>query len=401
MASPRSTMKRSSSSHSTETVTQLYERGAAAFAAFATAFMLRGNEVAPPAESRSRHVEAAVGEKVSRPDRFIRGLFEQSDGRLAYLWDTVAQLDSARAAFVLGLWMADPRVRVDRFKTLVVVNAAAYPEWGSSGAVHPPMHDFVTRRCDGVDPAGAPLGPTSRELWSRVFEADNVADRSATQFRTARGDAVDAAWLAATILTAPARQRADRLDQFASGSGCSRGPDSATPDVWCASCLSTLPHADATLERMDVRNPRLYAAAARQASRLAALDANRGFIALAQFQGGPGASRSDEAARGLDPATADMLVASLFAVSPNDDGSYAGAMAGLGRPSASAGDPPADDVEGALLAALAGMRASDSPQPLHLTWEGSSTASIWRPPSWDASECARETGWYSGISRSS
>ena len=60
--------------------------------------------------------EAVVGEKVTRPDRFIAQLFELNEGRLAYLYDTIGQLDPPRRAFALGLWITDAPTRVERFK---------------------------------------------------------------------------------------------------------------------------------------------------------------------------------------------------------------------------------------------------------------------------------------------
>src|SRR5207249_12266184 len=47
--------------------------------------------------------EAAVGGKLDRPEAFIVGLLQADQGRLAYLYDTIAELDASRARFALGL----------------------------------------------------------------------------------------------------------------------------------------------------------------------------------------------------------------------------------------------------------------------------------------------------------
>src|SRR5262249_58231345 len=82
-----------------------------------------------------------------------------------------------------------------------------------------------------------------------------------------------------------------------------------------------------TLERMGVRAPAIYAAAARQAERLTALDAARGHVALAQFQGSLALLARFAAVRTIDTATAERLARDLISVKLNDDGRYDGAIA--------------------------------------------------------------------------
>ena len=55
---------------------------------------------------------------VEQPERFIRHLLGDHNGRLAYFYDTVAHLDERHRAFVLGLSVADARRRRDRFRDL-------------------------------------------------------------------------------------------------------------------------------------------------------------------------------------------------------------------------------------------------------------------------------------------
>jgi hypothetical protein len=89
---------------------RLYERDAAIFAVFSSSLHVRGNQVVPagaPAlvpgarDDITPMWEAVVGEKASRPDRFIAQLFGRNDGRTAYLYDSIAALDPPHAAFAL------------------------------------------------------------------------------------------------------------------------------------------------------------------------------------------------------------------------------------------------------------------------------------------------------------
>ncbi|PYR01835.1 MAG: hypothetical protein DMG00_30365, partial [Acidobacteria bacterium] len=114
-------------------LSHLVERLAApAFAAFSSTLRVHANRVVAPGAPRpaDRAVaqverddvsplwEAVVAEKVTRPERFIQQLFEANEGRLAYLYDVIGQLDPGRRAFALGLWMPNAAVRVERFKAL-------------------------------------------------------------------------------------------------------------------------------------------------------------------------------------------------------------------------------------------------------------------------------------------
>src|SRR6185436_12393990 len=113
---------------------RIYERPTTvtAFGAFAGSLQIDGNRVIPPGGQRQQNVpddavvmwEAVVGEKVTRVDRFIVQLFELNEGRIAYLYDTIGQLDPARRAFALGLWMPNAPARLDRFKALAGAIAA-------------------------------------------------------------------------------------------------------------------------------------------------------------------------------------------------------------------------------------------------------------------------------------
>ncbi|HEV3139119.1 MAG TPA: hypothetical protein VGY57_01315, partial [Vicinamibacterales bacterium] len=84
-------------------LSRIVERSGHAFAAFSGSLRVSGGRVVPPgADSRDDVAamwEAVVGEKVTKPDRFIQQLFEANEGRLAYLYDTIGLVTPARRAF--------------------------------------------------------------------------------------------------------------------------------------------------------------------------------------------------------------------------------------------------------------------------------------------------------------
>src|SRR5947207_6000798 len=123
---------------------------------------------------------------------------------------------------------------------------------------------------------------------------------------------------------------------------------------------------------MDTANPAAYGAAARQAVGLSGLDANRGFVALGQFQGALAILGRLVGVRVLDARQAETLAASLCAVPLNGDGSYAGGVARWLRHSlAPAAHIGVDDFDAGLIASLAGVRQGDLPARTLVAWEQS------------------------------
>src|SRR5439155_7700193 len=273
-------------------LSRIYERSAPTFAAFSSSLRVRATRVVPPTERDDVVAmwEAVVGEKVTRADRLIQQLLDMNDGRVAALYDTVGQLDAPHRAFVLGLWMPDATARLDRFKTLAGPGASAYREWHiRTMPFNRSSYDLaMTLRRIQVADNGAPASPNSRGFWTRVFSGVDVPEDAARQLRGIEEEPVDAAWLAETIGSADVRQRAERLEQIAIGQrvfgDLAGGSDRA--DVFVAlRAISRYRLLILTLDRMGIRSPAVYAAAARHAVRLSPADGRRGFVAQAQFQG--------------------------------------------------------------------------------------------------------------------
>src|SRR5262245_12022664 len=161
----------------TSLLTSLYENGASAFAAFGASLRVHDNRIVPPGNAESAATwEAILHERVSSPEAFVRMLFQMHEGRIAYLYDTIDQLDAPAAAFVLGSWLPDPAARAARFAALVEVCARIYKEWRlETLPFSRPLHDlallFMRLR---VEPDGTLVAPASRAFWSEVFSSDDL-----------------------------------------------------------------------------------------------------------------------------------------------------------------------------------------------------------------------------------
>ena len=178
--------------------------------------------------------EAVVGEKVTRADRFIQQLLDLNDGRVAALYDTIGQLDAPHRAFVLGFWIPDAAVRLDRFKALATAGISAYREW------HVRMMPFNRSSFDlamtlgriAVADNGTPAAPNSRGFWTRVFSGVDVPEDAARQLRSVADEPLDAAWLADTIDRRMSGSAPSASNRWPSVSGCSatsRPPGAIAP----------------------------------------------------------------------------------------------------------------------------------------------------------------------------
>jgi hypothetical protein len=313
-------------------LTDVYQHAAGAFAAFADALRIREGRVVPPGGADGVRVwEAVLNEKVTRPDRFIRALYGASQGRVALVYATLAHLDPPRVRFALGSWMPDPARRVEQFKVLVRAEAA-HREWNCE--IRPfarPSHDpsqLLARV--RVTPDGAPAPPAARLFWQRAFDGADLPDDPAGLLRNMQaGGTVDAGWLAETAGASDVRVRPGRFDQLAFGQRVfAMAAEADLPNALVAvRALTRYRMLMLALDRMGVRTPAAYAAAARQAQRVSALDGRRRFVALAEFQSAIAIVGRLQRVRSLDTAAAEALVGALVAIPLTEAGDYGGAVA--------------------------------------------------------------------------
>ena len=360
---------------------RINERSALVFGAFGGTLQIRNNRVVfPPAgpsaspdrDDVSPLWEAVVVERATRPDRFVTQLLELNEGRVAYVYDVVARLDPPHRAFALGLWIANPTLRMDRFKALIASTGAFRESHLKTLPFGRASYDLsMTLMRLQVNGDGTPKAPASRALWSRVFAASDLPSPASLRGDIADDEPIDAAWLSEAIGSADVRARGERLDQIAFGQRVfGAAPADQRSNVLVA--LRALTHYRMlvwSLDRMGIRAPQLYAAAARRAARLSPLDGRRGFEAHAQFQGALALVVRMAAVKSITTERAQALVEQLLALPLTDDGRFAGGVARwlrdeiVGTPAAS------DTMEATVLAAMSGG-PSAAGVSARLTWEG-------------------------------
>jgi hypothetical protein len=351
-------------------LTRLYDHDAPAFAAFGASLRIRANRVRPPGDEGAVPLwEAAVHESATNPDAFVRALFSPNASRIAYLYDTIAQLDAPAAAFALGAWMPDSAARILRFGALVEICGRSYREWRyETLPFSRPLHDlamlFMRIRTESN---GAPVEPASRAFWSAVFAGDDLRADSVAFVNDATP--IDAAWLADITTGGDMFWRGERNDQFAFGQRVFAGvSESERSDAVVA--IRAFPRQRVllmTLERMGIRTPAVYASVARQVSRMTGGNPSRAFWMLAQFQSALALVARMTAVGTLAPSESQRLVVSLCGLSIDDD-RHAGTLAGWLKRELLPRLPPSDEVESRLIAGMAGP--DRGPSAPRVFWEG-------------------------------
>jgi hypothetical protein len=351
---------------------RIAEHAPAAFAAFGESLHIRGGRVVPRGgDAIAGAWEAVVGEKLDRPDRFVAELFETDRGRLAYLYDVLARLDAPMLERLFGARPGgqDPAASMKRLAALA---RRSFPEWDVVTApfVRPPtdMAALFARLRNASSAGGAATSMGSPAFWRRVFGDAGLPD-GATASRLAGEAPADPIALAEMILDHPARERERRLDLLTFAERTFAGQSIDDADVVVAvRGFGSFPALMLTLERMGIRTPATYAAAARLAERLTALDAAHGHVALSQFQGSLALVARLAAVRSIDTATAERLTHDLVAVKLNDDGRYDGAIAAWMLAGLRTVLPDGATQDEALLRAAAGAQATGSTRLVE--WEG-------------------------------
>jgi hypothetical protein len=367
-------------------VTWLYEHAAASFAAFAGTLHVQDNRVMAPGGPPAAPLwEAVVGEPIDRAELFIRELFSRDQGRLASLYNVIAEQDAAHAAFALGLWTKDPATRLRRFETLADLNKSLFAQWQPARLPFArPLDDIesILSRVR-VEHDGSPSPPAGRSAWAWVFDgADLPLDASAAPADADGSDLVDAAWLVQAIGSPEPVVRGDRLDQLAFGQRAFAKADSSSrADVLLAiRGFATYRSLMLSLERSGVRHASVYAAATRRAQQIGTLDERHRLLAVVQYQGMLALIERMSITKTIDVSATETLVASLSKL-PLKDGRHGAAFgdwmnrdlrkAITDAPSTSGSSGhTAQDLESTLLSALAGRKTARSSSVARIPWEG-------------------------------
>lgn len=320
--------------------------------------------------------EALADERLERHDQFAHAIFSRSDGRLAYLFDTISHLDGPHQRFALGLWIKDRGIRLERFRALYRAFADIDPAWKTlERPFARPLYDSSTMLgLVAVGEQGEPTAPAYRRFWDRALTGIEVPAAGTRELRDVFEDGVvDAAWLAEHVLQGLSPERQARLGCFAFGQrvfGSASAEELEDALVAVRACVR-FPALVMTLDRAGVRRPATYAVAARRARAIEDVgDPAQGVALLAQFQGAVLLLERMSRTGAIPASGIDGLVSSLCTLETSS-GRYDGALAAWVETTLlPALPPPSGDsdrpLETALLRALADTAEASAP----FEWEG-------------------------------
>ena len=348
---------------------------AGAVAGFGGAFRVAadGRVLVPGGAEAEDLWESLTEEKVTQPDRFARTLFGRESGRLAYFADALWTLDEPHVRFALGLWMRDPQMRRERFRALYSVFSQMDPAWSADELpfARPSYDGALLLSLLRLTDEGLLASPSYRKLWQRAVEGIELPAVDDRQLRDPAEDGIaDAAWLAGLLVGKLPRERRVIIDRIAFGQR--NFTDVADADLQqvlvAVRGYGRFPTAMLAVERAGVRQPAIFAAAARRAAALESVDLAAAVPLLAQFQGAL-ALLERLARTGAVPQPAlEQMVKSLIAIDFEDD-RYRGRVAEWIRSQLAPALPPgrdSDGVDGRLLGALVDRLANPGAR---FSWE--------------------------------
>ena len=380
-------------------ISEILGRRAAAFLTVAPALRVTKAGVQVPGGPAAEPVwQALAGRRPAEANDFVRSLLSSDEGRLAFFFGALAQLNAAQIRFALSLDATDVGRRVDASRRLYSVFARLWVGRALEQRVfvRPPFDPalLVSELNPGADASNAL--PGTRGLWTAVFsEVRQDAAKTARQDATAAitwDQPPDFPWLCEQVFKGDVSEHRRHFTMvlFASRYAAGITKETAHDAVDAIRAVGAYPVLSATLERAGVSDLAVFAAAARRAAALTAIeDEGRASRSLSQYQGAL-AMIARAAARGSVTAEASTkLVSSLSAIPVNDRGDYEGRVVlWLGgwldadtrgaRKSSSSG-PAADGsveelyegavgpIEEDVLRILSGPQ---SPSPRMLDWEG-------------------------------
>ena len=257
---------------------------------------------------------ALAGESPRAPSRFLLRLLERSEGRLAFLYDSLARLGPARQRLALGLPTAPGSDATAPLRALYAVFEAEGAWWRATrGAFARPDADAArVLRELRLDADGAIAPPASSAFWGAVFDG-----KPTTPEAVRASPRVDAAWLAARIGGGDPQLRRLRLEQLSFAQRVFGAAAEAAP-LEAIQALSGLADARAlvlALERFGSRDPAFFAAVVAGARASLTFQVPEDLArAHAGFQGALAVVDRARFNGSLDTATAERLVRSLLQV---------------------------------------------------------------------------------------
>lgn len=311
-------------------LTRIYRDHAAEFAIFGRSIRVREGHVVVPA---GRDLwEALLGRRAEDPERFLRSLLGRDSGRMAYFYDTLAQLDAPRRSFALGLHVRQGWRRVEAFQELAAIFVQVAPEWNVRDRpfFRPALDPGILLRELAIGQTGVPSTPLWKGLMRRAMDAGSLPNRPERALRSLdEAEELEAAWLLQQILSDSSLQR-DRFEMVLFAQRVfGRSTPADAPDILVALRGFLMFRAlMLTLERTGIDDPALYAAAARAADRIMTVtDRKRLERLLAQFQGGVALIERARFFGAISPEAATEAARRLVAIPISDAGEYRGRLA--------------------------------------------------------------------------
>ncbi len=371
-------------------IADLATRHAAAFAVAAPGLRVSAGLVRVPGGKAAEPAwEALVGRSPGDAAGFTRALLAPGSGDLPFLLASIAHLTPPQIEFALNLQAPDPSDRVAAARRLREAFAAVAWRVEQRTFWRPPLDPALLIADLETDENGRPILPGTEAFWTAAFaggDPGHVTDTAVPGL--AAGEPVDVGWLCNEIFTADFTDRRSRYDLVLFASRALRHVTAANS----LDALSTLRAARAfpalvgTLERSRVADLTTFAAAARRASLLSAIDDGaRAARALRQYQGILSILTRAAQRGGLASASLPDAVLSLSRVELSRGGQYEGRLVrwlidfvdahernvSTAPASASMVDAVVQTVGGpfdrAVLRLAAGFSAAP---PRVLTWEG-------------------------------
>ena len=304
---------------------------ARAFSIFGAAIRISGGTVAVPGgTAAARRWRGLLDTTVDAPDRFVRRLFDLESGRIGGLYFTVSAVEESRKRFILDM-VNRPQDLDARIKRLASGFGNCYP---SNATMYPFLlrsHDAAVLLAEvGLTPTGLLAGPSWSKFWSSALSGDRLPANPAEELRGYKDEgSIDAAWMVEALCNASAPDRAMVFAAFLFGNRAFTNlPEAGLPDALVAVRARRLyPAAMVAVDQSGVKSSRTYAAVARHAELIAAVDdPARAIVATQQFQGALALTVAAMAADSLTVEAGARLMESLASQS-FDDGHYRGRIA--------------------------------------------------------------------------
>jgi hypothetical protein len=360
-------------------IAEIVKRAPARFLVAAPALRVTGGAVSLPGGPEAvAGWEALTGRRVTAPADFVRALLAERDGRLAYFAGAISLLTPEQIRFALSLDSSDREARIAAMRRLANVFDHVALNWDiEDHAFRRPTMDPALLTADlKTNADGRPVLPGSRSFWQAAFAGSEPSRQPAATL--ANGALADFGWLCEQVFDGGPMDLRGRYYQvlFASRVLPQVTSVNAVDALDAVRSMDAYPALTAELERAGVREPWVYAAAARRAARIDAIgDRERAARSIAQFQSVLALVSRGVRRGSLSRDALPELVSSLALVEVSAEGDYEARLVrwvqqrlgAIRLPDDNVSDAPVDGIDRTLLLVASGATPRNSGV---VDWEG-------------------------------